>query len=482
MRMSMPGASARPRALVALCLAVALALPLGGCSEKRPNLLEVYPDASRLPRRPVIIIPGFFGSRLMNSRTGEVVWGRFINLLTSRFKLALNPMRAEDQDLLDLPIDSADMMGNRDNLVAYDLFDGLAGRDFYRRIIQTLTQVAGYRVGRLDSPRAEDDCYAFFYDWRRDVAENARLLGEAIGRVRAAHRATGSQVDLIGHSLGGILARYYVRFGGRDVLTGPSGPPAYAGAKDVDTVVLIGVPNEGSIDTLESHNKGLRIGRQLPPEAIFTMPAAYQTLPRPRVGPFIDPSGRKLDIDIYAPKNWEKYEWSAFGRERLERVREKLTAEFGRAEGERRHLLHLEKMRSFLAAALERAHRLNEALDKVGAQPDTVRYFAFGGDCTPTPVRAMIIPRENGTYRTIARFDDLPRDLSTPEIKRLMSEPGDGSVSRSSLLASNGGGGGPGTTTGLRIDYTLFLCETHRNLTENITFQDNLLQFLLYRR
>ncbi|HEY3174672.1 MAG TPA: hypothetical protein VGK94_02815 [Candidatus Polarisedimenticolia bacterium] len=467
-----------------MVLAVLAALS-AACAEMRPNLVELYPHAATLPHRPVIIVPGAFGSRLRDERTGEVVWGRLANLLTSRFKLALNPLRAERTDLLDLPIDSTDMTANRDHLLAYDMFDGVAGRAFYKRIVATLTGVAGYRFGDINDPRPGQDCFAFHYDWRRDVVENGRLLGEAIARVRAAAGGPHGElpkVDLIAHSLGGLVARYYVKYGTRDVLGDRRAVLDYSGARDVDTVVLIGVPNEGSLDSLLSLNEGIRIARPLPPEAIFTMPAAYQTLPRLRIGPFIDPSGQPLDIDLYEPSNWERYGWSAFAPASLRRLREESVREFGREEGQRRYDGRIEKMRAFLAAALERAGGLNLALDRRGRVEDPVHYFAFGGDCTSTPARAMIVTGENGAVRTITRFKDLPGRLATAEIQRLMVEPGDGSVTRSSLLARHSGDAANDPMSGLHLDYSLFLCDTHRHLTENITFQDNLLQFLLYRR
>src|SRR5262245_11693581 len=441
--------------------ALAVAGTMLACAELRPNLLEVYPDASSLQRRPVIIVPGVFGSRLMDERTGEVVWGRLTNLLTSRFKLILNPSLSQETDLLDLPIDSTTMSENRDNLIAYDLFDEVAGRSCYKKIVQTLTEVAGYRFGDIEVPHADEDCFAFYYDWRRDVVENARRLGEAIDRVLATRpdSAREGKVDIIAHSLGGIVVRYYINYGGEDALAKGGVDPSGAGARHVDTLVMIGVPNEGTLDTLESHNEGVRVGRRLPPEAIFTMPAAYQTLPHGHSSAFIDTAGAPVEIDLYEAKTWERYGWSVFAPARLDELRKEIADEFGEQQAKERYQSRLSLMRSCLAAALDRAKRLTQALDRRSPAGARVRTFACGGG-TPTPARAMILPGEEGGLRTVCRVKDLPDRLATQAVSRLMEEPGDGSVTRASLLAVHED---PRLGTGLGIDYSLFLCDTHRN-------------------
>jgi pimeloyl-ACP methyl ester carboxylesterase len=468
------GPAARRAAAVLLLL-----VSLGGCAATAPNLHEVYPDASRHDHRPVIIVPGAFGSRLRNARTGEVVWGRFSNLFFSRFQLALNPLRAE-RDLLDLPIDAPDLGDNRDDLEAFSLFDQVGGRGFYRTIVRTLNDVAGYRSGNIEAPGADENCFAFYYDWRRDIPENARLLGKAIDRVLAARPGGDGKVDIIAHSLGGLVARYYLKYGPADILGEATPRPTWSGARRVDTVVLLGVPNEGSLDTFTSLHEGWRIVRRLPAEAVFTMPAAYQALPHPETGPFIDGSGARLEIDVYDAGVWEAYGWSSFRPDRLAALEEESEREYGRREGRARYEERVQAMRSFLAAALQRAKRLHIALEAESAAAPPLRFFAFGGDCIPTPARAMILPDGDGGYRTINRLDDVPDRLRTPAVERLMSEPGDGSVTRSSFLAMKSSG--ERTSPGLQLDYALFLCDSHRNLTENVTFQDNLLHFLLYGR
>ena len=61
-----------------ILLVIAAAASLTGCrrSSLQPNLPQIYspPAAPGSGKPPVIFIPGMLGSRLVNRRTGEVVW------------------------------------------------------------------------------------------------------------------------------------------------------------------------------------------------------------------------------------------------------------------------------------------------------------------------------------------------------------------------------------------------------------------------
>src|SRR5947209_19227771 len=75
-----------------------------GCGPRRtPNLERIFAGArERRGKRPVIVIPGILGSRMVNRKTGEVVW-------PSLFR--------SDVDGLSLPV-TPDLDANRDDLVA----------------------------------------------------------------------------------------------------------------------------------------------------------------------------------------------------------------------------------------------------------------------------------------------------------------------------------------------------------------------------
>jgi len=76
---------------------------------------------------------------------------------------------------------------------------------------------------------------------------------------------------------------------------------------------------------------------------------------------------------------------------------------------------------------------------------------------------------------------EIVKPLPGVDYDRLMLEPGDGTVTKASLLARQ-------TTdptiarhkySYFPVDYPVFLCEEHSQLTGNIDFQNNLLHALL---
>src|SRR5215210_7756386 len=89
--------------LLFITLHFALCTLLTGCGPRRtPDLARIFAATrARTGKPPLVVIPGVLGSRLVNRRTGEVVW-------PSAFR--------SDADGLGLPL-SPDIAANRDELV-----------------------------------------------------------------------------------------------------------------------------------------------------------------------------------------------------------------------------------------------------------------------------------------------------------------------------------------------------------------------------
>ena len=77
--------------------------------------------------------------------------------------------------------------------------------------------------------------------------------------------------------------------------------------------------------------------------------------------------------------------------------------------------------------------------------------------------------------------EDIKNRVAGVDYGKLMLEPGDGRVTKPSLLARNSlDPSVPGSGDEVfSLAYSMFLCEEHSQLTGNINFQDNLLNVLL---
>ena len=458
-----PGAG-RSCARPALMLAVLLALlGLPGCALFRKyDMAQIHQESAARPgRNPVIVIHGFVGSKLRNGSTHESVWGHFVNAIT----------RSKTDDLA-LPIDRLPITDNRDDLVPYALYEKVAGVKFYGAMLDALRTVGGYRVGDINNPAPDDTCFVYIYDWRRDNAESAAGLGRAILQIKARLHAPDLKFDIVAHSMGGLVALYYMKYGTEDVLSdGREHAVTWAGVRDLGRVVLVGAPLRGTMAAFRLLNTGL--SRSMAPAEVFSMPSIYQLLPDDGRGHIVDPLGQPLDIDLYDADAWVRYGWSVFGGPRAPR-RDVVVAADDR--GARHDAAGgvidvaadsgaLQRKR-FLVAALDRARAFRTALDRGTGEEPPVPVHVFGSDCIPTLDRAVL---KEGPAGPVTLFDDeATPDRSARRMEALLRAPGDGTVTATSLLGLNA------------VASTFFICETHGLLPANRGFQDNLFYVLLH--
>ncbi|MBI4391460.1 MAG: hypothetical protein HY575_06205 [candidate division NC10 bacterium] len=224
--------------------------------------------------------------------------------------------------------------------------------------------------------------YVWYYDWRRDNVESACLLADLVESVRAA---TGARkVLLVGHSMGGIVIRYYLRYGGRDVLRGRECPLGSGqrqvrinrpGAEAVAGAVFLGVPHRGSalaFRTLVSDFTLWRVVALQLREPVFSMPSAWQLLPRGRndgnVPLLVEAGGGGVrNVPLYTSRTWTERgwifaDWSDPGR------------------------------RAFLEAMIGRAEAFQRSLDgQHPAEARAPRLNVFSA-CRPTLARAVLTP------------------------------------------------------------------------------------------
>jgi len=197
--------------------------------------------------RPLIVLPGILGSNLGDGKCDHLIWG-------DRYSL----WRFEE-----LRLDAYGRETVRNHrpcgLITTVHVVGPFKIDGYGNLLTVLNQI-GYNEN--------DNLFIFPYDWRRGNLETARKLKEQLDSPQLA----GRQVDIMAHSMGGIVARIYIQ--------------ELGGAARVKRLVTMGTPHLGSAHTLDVMDEGWGFWRNLIAgglgtvrRTILTFPAIYELMP-----------------------------------------------------------------------------------------------------------------------------------------------------------------------------------------------------------
>ncbi len=440
-----------------------LLLAACGSAPERPDLARLYEaDIDNATQPPVILIHGLMGSTLVEAG-GKEYWPGGLGALAFSDYSELARLDAAEQA--------------SGGLVPGGLFYGIARTDYYQALIDALEKVGKFRRGEPGTPvRAEDRrrYYVLLYDWRKENLVAVRQLHDLIEQIRRDYGDPDLPVDILAHSNGGLIANYYLRYGPKDVMSDGNYQPWDLGSHRIRRMVLLGTPTLGAVTSLERLQRGFKLAwRTVPVEVLATFATPFEALPHPQAQVVFGTDGKPVDFDIYDADAWRLRRWSVFSAEVEERV-------LSDAPDHETGALQMAELQAHFVTHLRRAKRFQEALG-APIRGNGVEVAVFGGDCAPTPGRAILDVGPDGRQRLVVRPEEVHSRVDGVDYERLLMLPGDGLVTRDSMVGRDL----PevfGRPSGVfPIAQRFFLCEQHDQLSVNPYFQNNLLNFLLAR-
>lgn len=211
----------------------------------------------------IVIVPGIMGSELVDSDSGEQLWG----LSDPRWYVSA---WTSGRSLADLRVTEAERTGTTTRVTATRLLRApafapfLRGFEPYRELVKGVSGVVAHAQAVREFP----------YDWRLSVAHTARTFGDTatdhLQRWRKHPAGTrDAKLVIVAHSMGGLVAEYFCNVLG--------------GAEYVSRIVTLGTPFYGAVKAAQILSAGVGGPIPLPHSRLrdvaVTMPGVYDLLP-----------------------------------------------------------------------------------------------------------------------------------------------------------------------------------------------------------
>ncbi len=337
---------------------------------------------------PLLFVPGVLGTTLVDpSNPARAVWGSAGGLLALR----RHSFAAGENGLVPGEI-----------LWKFSVVAGLYSIPVYEDLARHFKTI-GYERARLEEPVRARALYGLSYDWRQDVVRGAREVEEAVERLKT--KLGIPRVALLAHSWGCNVVRYYLRYGGADLLSDTPEDPR-PGESDVDSFFALGPLAGGTLRALHEANHGFpvapwRLG--IAARQAARTPSLYQMLPFDE-GRAVDDEGRAIDLDLTDVETWRERAWGPF---LPDAVRDQDPS----------------RVEAFLAKCLGRARRLWELLRERHPSDERVRTRTYAV-CNVRTLTKLVLAKDG---RTFASDEEVARHC--PGLLARVTSPGDGYVS-----------------------------------------------------
>ncbi len=250
----------------------------------------------------LIFIPGFYGTRLVQTGDRKIVWlSAWQALFGSKTAARTGFGVAGERALVPGTV-----------LDCIPVIPGIYARDVYAAFLGKLRARLGTR------PRI----HLFAYDWRDDYFAAVKQLARLVSELK--HRGATS-IAIIAHSMGGLITSYYLRYGSQ---APEEAAETWEGASHIDKVVLATVPFKGSMTAFHNMKHGARFVLNttlIKAQAFATFPSVYEMMPT-YAPALLDSELNPLPYTLYESELWERYGWGFLNPVTSEHDRQKRLA------------------------------------------------------------------------------------------------------------------------------------------------------------
>ena len=233
----------------------------------------------------LIFIPGFYGTRLIQTGDRKVVWLSAWQALSGSKTAARTGLGvAGERELVPGTV-----------LDCIPVIPGIYSKDVYAAFLGKLRARLGTR------PRI----HLFAYDWREDYFTAVKQLARQVSELQ--HQGATS-ITIIAHSMGGLITSYYLRYGSQ---APEEAVETWEGASHIDKVVLTTVPFKGSMTAFHNMKHGARFGLNttlIKAQAFATFPSVYEMMPT-YTPVLLDGGLNSLPHTLYESELWKRYGW-----------------------------------------------------------------------------------------------------------------------------------------------------------------------------